>query len=47
MEQAIDSLKIEQHKDRAVLTANIPMTLVKQLATPAAEIASPGDVQQH
>jgi hypothetical protein len=29
-----DSTKIEQHKDRAVLTANIPLELVKQLATP-------------
>ena len=47
MKQAIDSLKIEQHKDRAILTGNIPMTLVKQLAAPAAEIASPGDVQPH
>jgi hypothetical protein len=28
-----DSAKIEQHKDRAVLTANIPLELVKQLAT--------------
>jgi hypothetical protein len=43
MEQAIDSLRIEQHKDRAVLTGNIPIALVKQLATPA----SPGDVQPH
>jgi hypothetical protein len=30
-----DSMKIERHKDRAVLTANIPLELVKQLATPA------------
>jgi hypothetical protein len=29
-----DSTKIEQHKDRAVLTANIPLELVKQLAAP-------------
>jgi hypothetical protein len=29
-----DSTKIEQHKDRAVLTANIPLELVKQLAVP-------------
>jgi hypothetical protein len=47
MEQAIDSLRIEQHKDRAVLTGNIPMALVKQLATPAAQIAAPGDVLPH
>jgi hypothetical protein len=30
-----DSTKIEQHKDRAVLTADIPLALVKELATPA------------
>jgi hypothetical protein len=29
-----DSTKIEQHKDRAVLTTNIPLELVKQLAAP-------------
>jgi hypothetical protein len=29
-----DSMKIEQHKDRAVLTANIPLELVKQMAPP-------------
>jgi hypothetical protein len=32
-----DSTKIEQHKDRAILTANIPLELVKQLATPATD----------
>ena len=32
-----DSMKIEQHKDRAVLTANIPLELVKQLTSPATE----------
>jgi hypothetical protein len=32
-----DSMKIEQHKDRAVMTANIPLELVKQLASPAAD----------
>jgi hypothetical protein len=32
-----DSMKIEQHKDRAVLTANIPLELVKQMAAPSAE----------
>ena len=30
--ELMDSAKIEQHKDRAVLTANIPLELVKQLA---------------
>src|ERR1700722_1390619 len=29
------STKIEHHKDRAVLTADIPLALVKELATPA------------
>jgi hypothetical protein len=32
-----DSAKIEQHKDRAILTANIPLELVKQLASPITE----------
>jgi hypothetical protein len=32
-----DSMKIEHHRDRAVLTANIPLELVKQLATPATD----------
>jgi hypothetical protein len=35
MAQAIDSLKIERRDDRAVLTANIPIDLLKQLTTPA------------
>jgi hypothetical protein len=33
-----DSAKIEQHKDRAILTANIPLELVKQLATPSTDL---------
>ena len=33
-----DSTKIEQHKDRAVLTANIPLELIKQLATPSPDL---------
>jgi hypothetical protein len=32
-----DSMKIEQHKDRAVLTANIPLELFKQLTAPATD----------
>ncbi len=32
--EMIDSLKIEQHKDRAVLTADIPTELLHQLAAP-------------
>jgi hypothetical protein len=33
--QLIDSAKIERHKDRTVLTANIPLDLVKKLTTPS------------
>jgi hypothetical protein len=33
-----DSAKIEQHKDRAILTADIPLELVKQLATPSTNL---------
>ena len=35
----IDSAKIEQHKDRAVLTANIPLDLIKKLTTPTPPLA--------
>jgi hypothetical protein len=35
--ELLNSAKIEQHKDRAVLTANIPLDLVKKLATPSPE----------
>jgi hypothetical protein len=35
--ELISSTKIEQHKDRAILTANIPLDLVKRLTTPAPE----------
>jgi len=35
--ELIGSAKIEQHKDRAVLTANIPIDLIKRLATPSTE----------
>jgi len=43
MAQAIDSLKIERHGDRAVMTGNVPIDLLKQLATPAAQNAIPTD----
>jgi hypothetical protein len=33
----MESTKIERHKDRAVLTANIPLELIKRLATPTPE----------
>jgi hypothetical protein len=36
-QQLSDSAKIEQHKDRAVLTANIPLDLIKRLTTPSPE----------
>jgi hypothetical protein len=35
--ELMNSAKIEQHKDRAVLTANIPLELIKRLATPSPE----------
>jgi hypothetical protein len=34
------SLKIEQHKDRMVLTANLPVDLMKKLATPMGDAVS-------
>jgi hypothetical protein len=40
MAKAIDSIKIDQKKERAVLTANIPLELVKQLATPSGDTNS-------
>jgi hypothetical protein len=36
-QQLTDSAKIEQHKDRAVVTANIPLDLVKKLTAPSPE----------
>jgi hypothetical protein len=36
MSQAIDSLKIDRHEDRAVLTGSVSIDLLKQLTTPAA-----------
>jgi hypothetical protein len=35
--ELISSAKVEQHKDHAILTANIPLDLVKKLATPSSE----------
>jgi hypothetical protein len=35
--ELMDSAKIEQHRDRAVLTASIPVDLVKRLTTPSPE----------
>ena len=35
--ELMNSAKIEQHKDRAVLTASIPVDLVKRLTTPSPE----------
>jgi len=34
------SIKVEQHKDRMVLTATLPLDLLKKLATPASEAVS-------
>jgi hypothetical protein len=36
LRQLLDSLKIEQQKDRAVLTATLPLDLLKQITVPAA-----------
>jgi hypothetical protein len=36
-QQLTDSTKIEQHKDRAVLTANIPVELLRKLTTVSSE----------
>jgi hypothetical protein len=33
--ELMNSAKVEQHKDRAVLTASIPLDLVKRLTTPS------------
>jgi hypothetical protein len=38
---AIKSLKIEQRGERAVLTANIPVNLLRQLVTPTSQDAEP------
>jgi hypothetical protein len=35
-----DSIKIEQHKDRALLTASVPLQLLKKIATPDTAAAS-------
>jgi hypothetical protein len=35
--ELMGSAKIEQHKDRAVLTANIPLELIRKLTTPSPE----------
>src|SRR5882757_556337 len=35
--ELMNSAKVEQHKDRAVLTGNIPLDLVKRLTTPSPE----------
>jgi hypothetical protein len=36
--ELMNSAKIEQHKDRAVLTASIPLDLVKRLTTPTPQV---------
>ena len=38
MRQFVESIKIEQHKERAVLTANMPLDLAKKLATPPPDV---------
>jgi hypothetical protein len=39
MRQFAASIQIEQHKDRAVLTANVPLNLLKKMVTPESAIA--------
>jgi hypothetical protein len=39
MRQMVESIKIEQHKDRAVLTASVPLELAKRLAAPPPAVA--------
>jgi hypothetical protein len=34
MRDFIGSLKVEQHKDRAVITASVPLELIKRIAAP-------------
>jgi len=34
MRDFISSMKVEQHKDRAIVTANVPLDLLKRIATP-------------
>jgi hypothetical protein len=40
--QFTSSLKIEQHKDRAILTASLPFQLLKKLATPVSDATTGG-----
>ena len=39
MREFISSMQIEQHKERAVLTANLPVPLLKKMVTPESAIA--------
>jgi hypothetical protein len=40
MSEFAASIQIEQHKDRVVLTANVPLELLKKLVTPEAAIGA-------
>src|ERR1039458_4802335 len=40
LRELTSSLKIEQHKDRTVITASVPLELVKKLATPVGDAVS-------
>ena len=42
LRQFTSSLKVEQHKDRAILSASVPLNLIKQLATPLSEAGPSG-----
>lgn len=41
----LSSLKIEQHKDRAVVTASLPLDLLKKLVTPVAAGTEPSSAE--
>ena len=43
LKQMVDSLKVEQAKDRTVLTANIPLELLREIANPEKQQA-PGSI---
>jgi len=42
IKSALDSLKVEQHKDRAVLTAKLPVALIRRIVAEAPAEVGPG-----
>lgn len=45
LKQLFGSLKIEKHKDRAVLTANVPVNFIRKLVAEAPNQVEPGEPQ--